>query len=268
MNKERGILFSGTMVRAILDERKSQTRRVVKPQPYLNGKWGVTWEPRGKKPHSPSYCERNDHWNPITNAFLDYYRDRGGSPYGKVGDRLWVRETWKLDGWDWEDSEAVIHYQADGAKLYQQSGDSEEEMDSFFQWLCRETKRLEKVPGAKFFNHKCEEVSVDEDDNYIKWDHEKQPWRPSIFMPRWASRITLEVTGIRVERLQDISEEDARAEGVTFAGWTHCFNKEGLIPHKLQFMDLWDQINGKTAPWGSNPWVWVVEFKRVEGDGK
>lgn len=90
-------------------------------------------------------------------------------------------------------------------------------------------------------------------------------WRPSLYMPRWASRITLEVTGVRVERLQDISEEDARAEGVFAAGfgtWLKEAERQSG-DGRYMFRSLWDSINGERAPWSSNPWVWAVSFERV-----
>ena len=84
-----------------------------------------------------------------------------------------------------------------------------------------------------------------------------KPWRPSIFMPRAASRITLKVTGVRVERLQDISEEDAQAEGVDFLPLAPA-----ALTHRTSYSGLWDKINGKKHPWSSNPWVWCIEFRR------
>lgn len=91
-----------------------------------------------------------------------------------------------------------------------------------------------------------------------------QKWRPSIFMPRWASRITLEITNVRVERLQEITEEDAKNEGVI----PDESKKDGMSPiinsYKYPFERLWDSINGKTYPWSSNPWVWCVEFRRLQ----
>jgi hypothetical protein len=98
-------------------------------------------------------------------------------------------------------------------------------------------------------------------------------WRPSIHMPRWASRITLEVTDVRVQRLQDITDEDAKAEGVVplehihedqrvpGPGFNDC--RLGDQPHRLPFAILWDEINGKRAPWEADPWVWAIEFERV-----
>jgi hypothetical protein len=94
-------------------------------------------------------------------------------------------------------------------------------------------------------------------------DEQAARWRPSIHMPRWASRITLEVTGVRVERLQDISEADARAEGVTLQEKSFYMGVAAAAPHRFEFHRLWQQINGERAPWLSNPWVWVVEFRRA-----
>lgn len=184
--KERPILFSGPMVNAILENRKTQTRRVVKPQPERDPACGV-WFPA-------TTAKRKRHY-----ANEEHFR-RGlpidWSPYGVVGDRLWVREAW-------QDGNGGIYYRADGIH-----------------------------PG---------------------------PWKPAIHMPRWASRITLEITGVRVERLQDISNDDARAEGVP--EW------DGDEPgdYRGSFRDVWDSINGKRHPWSSNPWVWVREFKRIGG---
>jgi hypothetical protein len=177
--KERPILFSGPMVRAILDGQKTQTRRIVKPQPSIEG----------QEPHLVR-C-----------------------PYGVPGDRLWVRETWGEGGMTKPGDPAS--YAAD--------------------W-----------PDAGAI----------------------RKWRPSIHMPRWASRIDLEVTAVRVERLQAITEEDARAEGAAHriargGDLSGALEGETPIQHVAHFRDLWDSINGERTPWASNPWVWVVSFKRV-----
>lgn len=235
--KERPILFSGEMVRAILDGRKTQTRRIVKPQPYEDRKLGVCWEPKGKNhpTGSPWYCARNANWNPITNAFADFYRDRGGSPYGVAGHRLWVRETF---------------------------------CDDF-----------------KPFIYRASSTST-------HYGEEKIKWKPSIFMKRISSRITLEITKVRVERLQDISKEDASAEGVAcrkcndrgtyleqfadnhLTACQDCVRRAEAAGHRIsrgQFVTtdtrktysiLWDSINGKWA-WEKNPWVWCIEFQKV-----
>ncbi len=206
--KERPIIFSAPMVRAILEGRKTVTRLGVKPQPeghyweWVPGYVGEyrhegdnLWHFAHRIPQNPQWdCERQIR-----------------CPYGQPGDRLWVRETWCY-AWDderegWTDPERYC-YRADGVEV----------------------------------------INVD--------DSECSPWKPSIHMPRRASRITLEVTGVRVERLQDISDEQALAEGVDRTNALYKGNSRRL------FADLWDSING----FGScavNPWVWVVEFKRL-----
>ena len=186
--KERPILFSGQMVRAILDGRKTQTRRIVKNAtgPFWNHSGyrivmrdGFTfWETHGGIPNE--------------------YGPAFACPYGKPGDRLWVRETWAPAEWPPTGPPAV--YRADEGMFASR-------------------------------------------------------WKPSIHMPRWASRINLEVVSVRVERLQDISEEDALAEGITLV-------ERGTSPVD-QFNKLWESINGPGS-WEANPWVWVVEFKRIE----
>lgn len=197
---EKPILFSGEMVRAILAGNKTQTRRVVKPQPVGDngsGRWSFV----------ASSTERAsvDTWDfNIIDETGNVYTERGvehslvsrlKSPYGLSGDRLWVRETWSLADDD-------LWYRAD-------------------------TDEPERIR-----------------------------WKPSIFMPRWASRIMLEVVSVRVERLQNISEEDAEAEGI--APWADG----GYRP---AFHLLWNTINLKRGyPWSESPWVWVVEFRRVE----
>jgi hypothetical protein len=203
---DRPILFSGPMVRAILEGRKTQTRRIF--------------------PHRT--VERPD-------GFVDVYRGAdidswigtfrpGGmftSPYGEPGDRLWVRETWLL--FEHSDVGTTIVYEADGAR------------DSWYD---------EDIPYG--------------------WNPPKQGMRggrvPGIHMPRWASRITLEVTSVRVERLQAITDADARAEGVM----SRLEDLALPLHHVVAFAGLWDEINGKRASWESNPWVWVVGFRRVE----
>jgi hypothetical protein len=163
---EHGILFSAPMVRAILEGRKTQTRRVLNPM-HIS----------------------------VTGELLRW-------PYGDRGDRLWVRETWRVG------SDNRVHYRAD-----------------------------EPDGGG--------------------------PWRPSIFMPRGASRITLVVTDVRPERLQDISEGDAEREGVD--GPSCSDEAYGWYPSG-SFRDLWISLNGKRpgCSWADNPWVWVLTFERVE----
>lgn len=192
--RERPILFKGEMVRALLRDEKTQTRRIVKPQPLgeslsdpLDGKWlgkrfGGLLLPRVSD--LPLEC-----------------------PFGEVGDRLWVKETWAPLG--------------QHAAIYQASNIG--------------------YPVAK--------------------------WKPSIFMPRWASRITLEITDRRVEKLEDISEADAKAEGVTLIPCTHpgCAGDSRCAADSYRgaYAVLWNKINAKKYPWGGRWWVWVVEVKRL-----
>lgn len=214
--KERPILFSAPMVRAILEGRKTQTRRVVKPQPEL-----------------PHRVNLTHHDGTIAAAFCDEpilgdgaLLERTWCPYGKPGDRLWVRETFAT--WTDENSDGCIVYQADGA--------------------CREA--LHDCGGAGDL------VGLGKPTTPVL---PVTRWRPSIHMPRHASRILLEVTDVRVERLQAISAKDANAEGMrprlTFGeemkGSVECFR------------ELWDSINGGFG-WASNPWVWCISFKRLE----
>ena len=213
--KERPILFKGPLVRAILSGQKTVTRRVVKPQFQTAPVDVVDGVPSWDSPtnYAGEVQMNTQHGDPC--------------PYGKPGDRLWVRETWAADAQvdavaprDLSQGEP-IHYPADGA--------------------VRQTGCAMITPGKG---------------------------RPSIHMPRWVSRILLEVTAVRVERLQDITEEQARAEGITDGGCTNCGNNEPCgcdcpAPSAVDsFYHLWNSINGAGA-WEADPWVWVIEFKRV-----
>ena len=212
--KERPILFSAPMVRAILSGSKSQTRRVVKPQPTEGGlEWATAC--------GGDFAAWQD---PL--LLLDEHSEDGGPcqrkcPYGRIGEKLWVRETW-MD---------LL-----GTGIERKTGDHG-----------RYAYAADTPPGS---------YGDDQRKAYgLKW-------RPSIHMPRAASRITLEVTGVRVERLQDISEADALEEGITY----NDLPNNGLDPRRARtwYHRLWESINGPGS-WEANPWVWVVEFKRLEG---
>jgi hypothetical protein len=202
---DRPILFSAEMVRAILGGRKTQTRRVMKPQP---------------KPTPADFPGPAGHWWPSqkhksmlgVEREMQKWKGLAGSacPYGDTGDQLWVREA------------HAISANPDLGPWYRL--DHEEARSS----------------GPR--------VDV--------------KWRPSIHMPRWASRITLRITDIRVERLQDITEDDARAEGCDPARWIDETDV-GMEGYREGFARLWNKINGPGA-WNTNPWVWVVAFKRVK----
>lgn len=200
--KERPILFSGPMVRALLNGSKSQTRRAVKPQPEVDkhGYLGGEWLSR-----------------PLGGLALPELQDiKIHCPYGQPGDGLWVRETWMECGLTRLGLMQAAFYAADG------------------QTYCDTTASPPTV----------------------------RKWKPSIHMPRWASRIALEVTGVRVERLQDISAADALAEGVNVHRDFHDKPATSLYSPVQAYRDLWEQING-AGSWDANPWVWVVEFRRL-----
>ena len=202
--KELPILFSAPMVRAILEGRKTQTRRVVKPNDLpgapVSGFLAYT------------LCDGRFGFASDDNEWV--------CPYGQPGDRLWVRETFGQYN----------------------PGDPATGMPDRSK-LVTVYPATDEVPFIGF----------DEDDN---WVERPLPMKPSIHMPRALSRITLEVKGVRVERLQDISDEDALAEGVRSGDF-------GCAYPRFAFGELWNSINAKKCPWESNPWVWVVEFERV-----
>lgn len=209
--KSRPILFSSEMIRAILDGKKSMTRRIIKPQPHdINDRTSEEVNAAWQEGFVPVKC-----------------------PYGTVGDVLWVREGFTI-----LESNEII-YKADSSPA---------------------PYGLQLLPDGSYFDGR---------------------WKPSIHMPRWASRITLEITDIRVERLQDISEEDAKAEGLKAitkdGGITIKYgipDTDGLpgtdnfgwqwqdwhIDPRMAYKLLWESING-AGSWEVNPFVWVIQFK-------
>ena len=235
--KSHPILFSAPMVRALLDGSKTQTRRVVK--------------------HAPTP------WNPAHTAW-----DMTQCQYGKVGDQLWVKESWKIANWN-DDGDIDVFYPAQPSE--------------FQHWV--EIGILEDAKGNSVFERLWQQSTDDclkaglktmEDGNF-NFEGKPAPTRnrPSIFMPRAASRITLEITGVRVERLQDISEEDAKAEGTTefirdgFVKatkgkvWSEAVRLDPAAgPFKGAYACLWESING-AGTWALNQWVWVLEFKEA-----
>lgn len=214
--RERPILFSGEMVRAILDGTKTQTRRVVNPQPefFHDPDGGVTW--RHGKRIGAGKREEMWGWHAVDRC-----------PYGQPGDRLWVRETWvtgcrPCPNAGWRDG---IVYRAD-------------------DYPGRDERDLLPLYPAP--------------DGVDPSDYERSGWRPSIHMPRWASRITLEITDVRVERVQDISHEDVLAEGID-----RC-NSSSRIMALERFEKLWNATNGPRGyGWDANPWVWAITFRPV-----
>lgn len=221
---ERPILFSAEMVRAILAGRKTQTRRVIKPQPWVDNMGNACWKDRNfgqSANHVP-------HIKALASPIPCSDTKRVLCPYGKPGDLLWVRETWGRttnvnDSPLWP---GRAHIPMDGGEVVIFAA------DGHWQWC----------DGDGFAT-------------------ERSMWRPSIHMPRWASRITLRITDVRVERLQDISRQDCEAEG--------CAGGHDSIPgynysatSREHFFDVWNRINGPGA-WEANPWVWAISFERV-----
>jgi len=232
--KERPILFNGEMVRAVLDGRKTQTRRLMKPQPRpgVRGDGTLIETHPGQLSAPYSVWEsKNGGTIPLTEDC--FYRTYRACPYGQMGDRLWVRETF---------------YQGVSSCI-DENGDA----------LASRTRDVRYV---------------EEEDRRPTCGNTWQK-RPSIHMPRWASRILLEITDIRVERVQDTSYDDMTAEGVDTSGpvcgeilmlMTHTDNMDDAqsVMHRDCWADLWDTINEeKGFGWDVNPWVWVVEFKVI-----
>ncbi|PAT16086.1 hypothetical protein [Pseudomonas aeruginosa] len=210
--KERPILFTGPMVRAILEGRKTVTRRVVKPQPDFLG----------------SMVDPNTPFKTLDAGL----HARITCPYGEPGDRLWVRETWHVgkphDKTAPADILAPLLAEGRGITVLYTAGG----------WQS-------VGPAGR------EEPIYPDDQPLPDWAGKG---RPSIHMPRWASRILLEITAVRVERLQDISDSGALAEGVSHS---EMHSGDSLVD---VFARLWESTGGD---WAANPWVWVVEFKRV-----
>lgn len=221
--KERPILFSTPMVRALLDGRKTMTRRVVKPQPVNdNGGLGLPryWA-------NTEAVFRSGAWMAPECRF-------------KAGERLWVRETFGYHGCS--KAYGCVRYRADNFWHHCLSNDADE--------------------PAKL-GSKCRH-------NNEGWaDPKKVQWRSPIHMPRWASRITLEITGVKVERLQDIDDWGAIAEGIDEPDWHKSYgNSDGdfIEPEGVAveaFRELWDEIHGPDS-WSANPWVWVISFRMIE----
>ncbi|EPZ5816232.1 hypothetical protein ACXQFH_002000 [Klebsiella pneumoniae] len=219
--KERGMIFNSEMVRAILDGRKTQTRRPIKWKQTRFTEIGER-EDGSRWPWSEDAEHACDFWHPC--------------PFGAVADRIWVRETWSSDFANYYPNDRVWY-----------AADNNRRLD------------IEVVDGVRG-------IYSPESDVHVPFR-----WRPSIHMPRWASRILLEITDVRVERLNTISEEDATSEGVPPAGsllpdypGTFLTPKGDFATAKVAFQRLWESIYGEES-WNANGWVWVIEFKRVEG---
>lgn len=347
--KERPIIFSVPMVRAILEDRKTQTRRVVKPQPYIDSQGNACWNGSNFGQDS-----RGPHISALASPLPSSKTGRVRCPYGTPGDRLWIRHAASLfpayfkpiAGWEglyaagtdgqiyrmdcgepsalsgsptskgyltvslsrgsWETH--AVHKLVceafygtapfDGAQIRHMDGDQRNNRPENLDWgtqadnwqdrkahgggmgeehhAAKLTHGMVEAIRASSLSQRIlareygvSQATIWEAKNGRTWgDHAPgarnlpafKMWVPSIHMPRWASRILLEVTGVRVERLQEISEEDAQAEGI---GWNDYADQRGeRMQQREAFAALWEQINGPGS-WDANPWVWIVEFRRI-----
>jgi hypothetical protein len=228
--KERPILFSGEMVRAILEGRKTQTRRIVT----------VPWAKKKKTtPYSP-YFEESEGKLLFQDEFGDWldFEKKWKCPYGQPGDELYVKENWKT-------GENLDPYNA--------------------------TEIREQAEDAGFCGGPFAPLWYPSDDTYRRWGNDDSAFgkpgrlRVARFMPRWASRLQLRVTDVRVERVQEITPSDAKSEGDKERSGFPEFYRRGEMCHVDWFKELWNSINEKRGyGWEANPFVWVVEFERVK----
>ena len=238
---ERPILFSAPMVRAILEGRKTVTRREIKPRM------------RSADTQFELHQQTDGSWQPM-HTFDESCMDHQGTehpivcPYGKPGDRLWVRETWGVISHDFDEHGNMIDWEPD------RPASPIREM-RFGQGY---------YSGHVIYRADGEAAWAGDDDG---GGDDRSAWKPSIHMPRVASRILLEITDVRVERLQEITPEQVTAEGVSTRGeamwggqWWVDAPQQAIEDALKDFADLWTSTGGD---WDATPWVWVVEFKRV-----
>jgi hypothetical protein len=219
--KERPILFSGPMVKAILEGRKTQTRRVIKPQPA---------DLRG------DHFQGESLFNTMIRKDLESDWRSLACLYGQPGDRLWCKEGWRF---------ASINH---GSPR------------QFWTVQFRDFAVLpHPQPDQDLISHLTAKDTFTEGATGIAFGR----WRSSLHMFRWASRITLEITEVQVERLQSISEEDAKAEGVESIHFQILKPWVGYPVYREPFARLWESINGKGS-WELNPWVWAITFRRID----
>lgn len=249
---ERPILFSAPMILALLGNRKTQTRRIVKPQPVCS-----THEFWQKHPDFvPSFNEED--WSlycgvcgggqRLTRTNVTGIRN----PYGVNGDRLWVKETFA----PWRNTS--IEYPLEWESLV--TSDDRGGL-TLKQWV-------------EEYGHQNVNVAYRAD------GENEEGWMSPLFMPRWASRLTLEITEVRVQRLQDISDDDCVAEGMRIHENPSCEVGVGRFMYtafpgehslwdlnaKTAYRNLWESINGKDS-WDANPWLWCISFRKVEANG-
>ncbi|ELM3660010.1 hypothetical protein RYR38_003479 [Edwardsiella piscicida] len=245
--KERPIIFNDEMVRAIISGTNTMTRRPMKVQPE-SPNFGLRFITESKRKSD----EGKYFWSISDACGLKMRSNPFPCPYGKPGDRIWVREAFSTlgneDGCpiDWN-NHLVKEGGPDAARIYRAS--CEQKPGNYGLW---------SMPDDAFWKPHTDDMQYE------------GSWTPSIHMPRWASRITLEITDVRVERLQNITEDDARAEGVPPAGEllpkypdTYLTPRGDFASARVAFQRLWESIYGDDA-WDCNPWVWVIAFRRID----
>lgn len=268
--KEGPIIMQAESVRGILDLSKTQSRRIIKLQPDSDptGRWSFcvsstnrnqndTWGYHVIDPNGHTYTERG------TEREVVRFKCR----YRQVGERLWVREKWRIVGWQ-EGEPFLIEFE-DGSRMEDRTGEFDYDEDATARYWQECSDDCDKA-GLKVNDYGRYESA----DGVIP-----TRWRNAIFMPRWASRLTLEITDIRVQRVQEISEEDARAEGIHrfenigYTGGDHIEYGYHWRPEKLArgcqypnarqaYANLFNRINGPGS-WERNDWVWCLTFCRV-----
>ncbi len=242
---KRSVLFNTEMVKAVLEGRKTQTRRVNKP-------------PKG---YPVGFYQRfAREWVRVIENFWQPYEDserkvitrsKVKCPYGQSGDLLWVREMWRV--WSWHEGEPITIQYQDGKTREETSDGYESGIEDWYERMWIQSAEDCEKDGIK----------LNEDSDIYEIGDQPFPtrWRPSIHMPRWVSRITLRVKDVRVERVQEITLDNIIAEGAPF-------HRDETLAHdhaRIWFAELWDSINAKRGfGWEENPWVWVVEFEVVK----
>jgi len=287
--KERPILFSAPMVRAILEGRKTMTRRIIKPQPNIDpqtGDW--LWVDTGEIQRVRPLSE-----------YADF--KAAHCPYGRPGDKNWTAGPIPCDGWYYvrdfigNEPESLVYlrqFEMDGELCITWCRNENDDVEAIEMDGGPTTETIQwKRPGERLWVRETWAYNplllfqvqpflyrATDNDGALVWPDGtgQNRWRPSIHMPRAASRIMLEITGVRVERLQDISERGAIAEGVQHKCYenaegsflvgdpdTEKFLGQSIGDYKTAFKSLWQSINGPES-WQENPWVWVLDFKRIE----